>query len=171
VEIGFEVCGIPEGVYKRYVRYNYWWRRPVAAALYGVTLGVLISLTVASIVSEKFDVFAPSIFSMPAVWLLVWPTQVWQQRQKQLGTHTGYVFREEDFNARTHEVFQAWKYGALDYAREAKDAFYLVRNAQAGEAMVIPKQALTPEQCAALAGLLQGALPGKKFTSWKGASQ
>ena len=37
------------------------------------------------------------------------------------------------------------------------------------QAMILPKEALTPEQCAMLVEILARGVPTKKFTRWRGA--
>ena len=68
-------------------------------------------------------------------------------------------------------ILQKWEYQTLAYAREAKDAFYLVTNEASGQAMILPKEALSPEVCAMLLDFLAKGMPEKKFTRWRGAAR
>ena len=168
MSIEFVVRKVPEKVYRRYLRYHRWWRHHPALVGVGIALilAMLAFIVVSCIQSEGlFD----SMFWMLWFVLMLRLSQFIAQMNGRNLSRWEYAFREEDFTARTHETYHAWKYTALAYAHEAKDAFYLALNKNTNEAMLVPKEALTPGQCAALAEVLRRGMPGGKFTRWKGA--
>lgn len=169
--IGFEVLRVPEQVYNRYARHNIWWRHPPALLVLGIiSVLLVVAFFVATIRSE--DEFLGSEYYWGfcvIVMLAAIPGRLYWRNSRFLVTRCEYIFWENDVVVRTHETYQSWRYTALAYAREAKDAFYLVLDAQANQAMIIPKEALSPEQCAALVETLQRGVPEGKFTRWKGA--
>ena len=172
--IEFEVLRVPEKVYRRYARYNLWWRHHPAVIVLCIIL-VLAGVTYLVIDDIRSDdpLFGNGYFWLvyAIIMLTVMPNGLYDRNQRFLAARCEYVFQENDVIARTHETYKSWKYSALAYAREAKDAFYLVLNEKAGEAMVIPKEAFTPEQCGALVEILQKGVPEGKFTRWKGAGK
>ena len=170
--IEFEVLRVPEEVYNRYARYNAWQRyHPALIVLYIVFVVAVIAFLVvygirsddAPIGFEYFWLFCV-VAMLPAM-----SNGLYDRNRRFLVKRCEYAFWEESVVARSHETYQSWRYTALAYAREAKDAFYLVLDAQANQAMVIPKEALSPEQRAALAETLRRGVPEGKFTRWKGA--
>ena len=164
--IGFEVLGVPGTMYTRFVRYHYWWRHHplliasgIVAILAGLAYIAVICIDLGYTLKWPFWLFYMGIIIFTSI-----PNGLYARRQRFLAMRWEYTFWEGEVVARTHETYQSWKYSSLDYAREAKDAFYLVLNAKSNEAMVIPKEDLTPEQCAALAEILQKGVPEGKFT-------
>jgi len=172
--VEFEVTRVPEKVYRRYAYYNAWWRHHPA------TIVLCIAVVVASVAFLVIDGRRSdsSFYEVGYFWIVYAiimltfvPNGHYGRNQRFLAARREYTFWENDVIARTHETYTSWKYSALAYAREAKDAFYLVLNEKTNEAMVIPKEALTPEQCGALAEVLQKDVPEGKFTRWKGAGE
>jgi hypothetical protein len=168
--IEFEVSYIPKKVYARYRRYAGWLRKP------GDTIVQLLSFLFWAGFSVWHLAWRESewVISLYGVGALMHGTalcvRLLQQRllwgnacQRWRYTFTGTAV--EAFSG--GGVRQIWEYRALAYAREAKDAFYLATNETSGQAMVIPKEALAPEQCAALAGILAENMDAKKFTRWR----
>ena len=170
MSIEFVVRKVPEKMYRRFLRYHLWWRHH--PALLGISIALSLAMLAFIVVScIRSDDLFDSMFWMFWFVLMLRLSEFMAQMNGRNLSRREYAFREEDFTARTHEIYQAWKYSALAYAREAKDAFYLVLNEKTGEAMVIPKEALAPEQCATLAEVLQKGAPEGKFTRWKGAER
>jgi len=173
--VEFDVSVVSKKVYMGYCRYAGWNR---AKGIWGFLIPGLIFLGMCGMFLFKNpDAWDTGIVVMLGLSGIIHvalalgtPNRIFNTWKHTLGQRWHYAFGEHAAEAAmAGGVSMRWEYYALAYAREAKDAFYLVLESQANQAMVIPKDALTPEQCEALAEVLQRGMPGGKFTRWKGA--
>jgi len=173
--VEFEVSAIPKKVYWRYCRYAGWSRAQGIIWVFLVLGLVYLGLWGERLfrAPDAWDTSFSTFYLLGIMYIspsLLIPILIFNTRKHILGQQWHYAFSEHAMEAdMVGGVFLRWDYYALAYAREAKDAFYLVLNEKTGEGLVIPKEVLTPEQCGALVEVLQRGVPGGKFTRWKGA--
>jgi len=171
--IEFQVLGVPKKVFWRYCRYAAWFRKPSNSGGWLSCFVIWTGVFVLSVVNH--DEFWSMVFNwfITLIWILIAALAPLQLRPLLWGDRSKpwqYTLDERAVQAYTQAgILQRWEYRALAYAREARDAFYLVTNETTGQAMLLPKEALTPEQCAALVDVLTRGMPAKKFTRWRGA--
>lgn len=161
--VEFEVSYVSEKMHRRFVRYHAWWR--YHPAIIGLTI-VLLLVLLAYMVTEI--ILGNASFGLGPFWILYMllfiPHLQNDSYNKFFRMRWEYAFRESDFVARTYEAYHAWKYSALRYAHEAKDAFYLAFDGNVSPAMIIPKEELTPKTSSMLADVLQKSVPEGKYT-------
>jgi len=179
----FEVPGVSKKVARRYRIYAGWLRYPGLFAILLLYVLFIAGYFIFRIILQKNQASWDGLAILGiALWgfslllnvlvLLILPLGqrplFWGNRSE----HWQYVLDERSAQMYSkYGILQRWEYHALAYAREAKDAFYLVTNEASGQAMIIPKEALSPEVRAMLVDFLTKGMPEKKFTRWRGAAR
>ena len=168
--VELDVSVVPKKVYMGYCRYAGWNR---AKGIWGFLIPGLIFLGMCGIDLYRdpgaWDTGFVAMLGLLGIFnvalALGAPNRIFNTWRHTLEQKWHYAFSEHAVEAAmAHGVSMRWEYYALAYAREAKDAFYLVLDEKTTQAMVIPKDALTPEQQAALVEVLQRGMPGGRFT-------
>ena len=172
--IKFEVPCLSKKVHNRYRRYAAWFRKPWNTLLVLLLFLLSVGMLVVSLVRYGHDDSTIAMYGFYALGLAAGLTALPQALRSLLwggrDTCWRYTLTDHTVEASTEGgVWQKYEYYALAYAHEAKDAFYLVANEVGGQAMILPKDALAPEQCAALREVLTRGMPGGRFTRWRGA--
>ena len=168
--ITFEIPHIPKKVYHRYRRYAGWLHKPRETAYHAIALLVWAGMFVYSIVTHDGAIVYFSYGFTALVYIAIFTAAPLQQRTLWDGPSRRwqYSVTETSIEASTGGgVRQTWEYRALAYVREAKDAFYFVTDEKDGRAIIVPKEMLTPAQCAALAEVLGRCVPENKFSKKK----
>ena len=168
--IEFEMPHIPKKVYNRYRRYAGWLHKPKDTAGRAVMLLLWMGLFVYFTV-KRDDPLLCLIYGFYALVYIAVLFAVMLRQQTLWGGPSlrwHYLVTETYIEAVTRAgVRQTWEYSALAYIHEAKDAFYFVTDDKDGRAMIVPKETLAPEQCAALSEVLGRCVPENKFTRTK----